>query len=91
MQTDEIRTRIKRIIATVTGIPVEEISDDVSFRDDLDLDSLSLLEVGVDVDYEFKLNLKDLDEQLRGLSTLADVVSLVERLLRDRPARTGAA
>ncbi len=75
MNPEEIRQQIKVIIANVTGISPQEIPDNASFQDDLDLDSLSLLEVGVDVDYTFKLGLPE--EELQGLQALDDVVNLV--------------
>ena len=80
----EIRQTVKQVISNVTGIPVEEISDHASFQDELDLDSLSLLEVGVDVDYEFKLGLPE--EELQGLANLDDVVNLVLQHVGDKEA-----
>ncbi len=75
MTAQEIRSIVKKVISNVTGIPADEIDDHASFQDDLDLDSLSLLEVGVDVDYEFKLGVPE--EDLQGLANLDDVVNLV--------------
>jgi len=75
MTAEEIRSTVKEVIANVTGLPTEEIPDHASFAEDLDLDSLSLLEVGVDVDYQFKLGLPE--EDLQGLQNLDDVVNLV--------------
>ncbi len=75
MDVVEIRARVKEIISNITSIPVEEIADDASFREDLDLDSLSLMEVGVDVDYEFKLGLPE--ERMQQLQTVQDTVALV--------------
>ncbi len=77
MSTKEIRTKIKEIISQVTGIPPGDISDGASYREDLDLDSLSLLEIGVDVDYEFKLGLPE--EDLQTLETIQETVDLVLR------------
>ena len=51
---------------------------------DLDLDSLSLLEIGVDVDYEFQLGLPE--ERMRGLDSVNDTLALVEERLRERQA-----
>ena len=45
MDDDLIRDSIKQSIARITGIPPDEISDAASYRDDLGLDSLSMLEV----------------------------------------------
>jgi acyl carrier protein len=72
----EIRSKVKEIIANVTSIDPGEIGDADSFVDDLDLDSLSLLEIGVDIDYEFKLNLPE--ERMRELRTVEDTVRLVQ-------------
>ena len=56
---DQIRAEVKRIIAQVSGLAVEEIGDSARLVDDLDLDSLSLMEIGVDVDYAYRLGLAE--------------------------------
>lgn len=75
MEPTEIRDKIKQIIANVTSLDPGQIGDADAFVDDLDLDSLSLLEIGVDIDYEFKLNLPE--ERMRELRTVDDAVRLV--------------
>ncbi len=80
MEASELRGRIKQIITNVTGIPAEEIGDNASFQDELDLDSLSLLEIAVDVDYEFKLGLPE--ERLQSLKNVQEAVDLVQGTLR---------
>ena len=75
MDAAEIRDKIKQIIANVTNIDPARIGDRDSFIDDLNLDSLSLLEIGVDVDYNFKLNLPE--ERMRELRTVEDTLNLV--------------
>lgn len=75
METTEIRIKIKQIIANVTNIDPARIGDRDSFVDDLNLDSLSLLEIGVDVDYNFKLNLPE--DRMRELRTVEDTTNLV--------------
>ncbi len=82
--TQEIRTRIKQIVSNVTNIAVEDIADNASYRDDLALDSLSLLEIAVDVDYEFKLGLPE--EEMQGIQTVEDAVTLVRQRLEDKAA-----
>lgn len=82
--TDQIRTKIKEIIASVADIDAAEIPDEADLRKDLDLDSLSLLEIGVDVDYAFQLGIEDLEDRLANLQTLDEVVALVERLRAER-------
>ena len=82
MDVGTIRARIKDIIANVTNIAVEEIGDQASFIEDLQLDSLSLLEIGVDVDYAFKLGVPE--ERLQELRTVEDTVDLVLECLAQR-------
>lgn len=84
MDVEPIRTRVKEIVAGVTGLPVEEIGDADHLVDDLDLDSLSLMEIGVDVDYEYRLGLPE--ETLREIRTVDDAVALVRRHLEARSA-----
>ncbi|MEM7583190.1 MAG: phosphopantetheine-binding protein [Acidobacteriota bacterium] len=84
MDVEQIRGKIKEVISNVTNIDPSEIGDKASFVEDLQLDSLSLLEIGVDVDYEFKLGVPE--ERLSELRTVQDTVDLVQQCLADRAA-----
>ncbi len=75
MEVSEIRTKIKEIIADVANLDPEGIGDQAKFVEDLALDSLSLLEIGVDIDYLFKLGVSD--ERLKELRSVEDAVELV--------------
>ena len=89
MEVLEIRQTIKKIIAQVTGLDPREISDNASFVDDLELDSLSMLEIGVDVDYEYRLGVEE--ERLGELRTVEDAVALVVECLAGKLMQTQAA
>lgn len=92
MSNEEIRARIKEIIHKVANVPPDSIADLASLRDDLGLDSLSLLEVGVNIDFEFKLGITNLDERMPALATVASAAALVEEILASQgPARTVSA
>lgn len=84
MDVVEMKVRIKEIIANITNLDPEEIGDADSFTEDLDLDSLSLLEIGVDVDYEFKLGLPE--EEMRGIDSVNETVTLVTKTLNEKNA-----
>lgn len=75
MDASQIRAKIKDIIANVANLDASTIADGADFFDDLGLDSLSLLEIGVDLDYEFKLGVPE--ERLQELRTVQDSVNLV--------------
>lgn len=90
MEATEIRNRIKQIIANVAGLDARRIGDNDLLRADLDLDSLSLLEIGVDVDLAFKLGLPD--ERYRTIESLPQMVDLVQqRLMEMQPAEAVSA
>lgn len=79
MSNVEILDKIKQIIGNIAGLDPKRIGDADSLRDDLKLDSLSLLEIGVDVDLAFKLNLPD--EKYKEIQTLPQMVALVHERL----------
>lgn len=81
METTEIRTQIKNIIGKVSGLDPARIGDQDTLRNDLNLDSLSLLEIGVDVDMAFKLELPD--ERYKEIDSIPDMVALVQRRLAE--------
>src|SRR5215813_14169679 len=79
MDTQSIKTIIKQSISRVTGIPAETISDSASYEGDLGLDSLSILEIAVDVENHFKFQASD--EELTSIRTVEETVDLVRRRL----------
>jgi acyl carrier protein len=85
---EDIRTRIKQIIANVAGLNAARIEDGANLREDLKLDSLSLLEIGVDVDLAFKLELPD--ERYKEIDSLPAMVDLVQQRLGERSEKTAA-
>ncbi len=78
MEAQEIGERIKEIIADVANLDPAEIENQARFIEDLALDSLSLLEIGVDIDYQFKLGVSD--ERLKELRSVQDSIELVQQV-----------
>lgn len=89
MNDVEIRNRIKQIIANIAGLDAQRIPDQATLREELRLDSLSLLEIGVDVDLAFKLELPD--ERYKEIDSLPQMVSLVQGRLAELATVQGAA
>jgi acyl carrier protein len=77
MNAAEVRSKIKKIIGSIAGIDPQRIGDEATLRGELNLDSLSLLEIGVDVDLAFQLNLPD--ESYKEIDSLPAMVELVMR------------
>ena len=79
MSEIEIRDIIKAAITNVSDIDPEDITDDASFQEDLGLDSLVLLEISVDIEMQFGLEVHE--EDLAELHTLRDAVTFVQQSL----------
>ncbi len=75
---EEIIAGIAEIIEEVTGIEPSEVTPEKSFVDDLDIDSLSMVEIAVQT--EDKYGVKIPDEDLASLKTVGDAVSYIQKL-----------
>jgi acyl carrier protein len=75
---EEIIAGLAEIIEEVTGIEPSEVTIDKSFVDDLDIDSLSMVEIAVQT--EDKYGVKIPDEDLAGLRTVGDAVTYIQKL-----------
>ena len=79
MESVDIRNKIKEAIAKVSDIELVEIPDEASFVEDLGLDSLVLLEISVEMELEFGVEVSE--DDLRTLHTIQDAVDLVQQSL----------
>jgi acyl carrier protein len=77
MELEVIKIKVKEAIQQVTGVDAAGISDSASYIDDLDLDSLAILEIAVAVESEFKFQATD--EELSSIRTVEDTITLVKR------------
>jgi acyl carrier protein len=76
---DRIRDTIRQSVNRITGIAPSDISDTSNYREDLGLDSLSALEVMVDIEYAFKIKVPE--ERLQNVQTVQDTIALVQEHL----------
>jgi acyl carrier protein len=74
--TEEIRAGLADIVNEVAGIPAEDVQLDKSFTDDLDVDSLSMVEVVVAAEEAFGVKIPD--EEVKNLTTVGDAVAFIE-------------
>jgi acyl carrier protein len=75
--TEEIRTELAEIVNEVTGIPAGDVQLEKSFTDDLDVDSLSMVEVVVAAEEKFSVRIPD--DEVKNLKTVGDAVTYIER------------
>jgi acyl carrier protein len=71
----EILSGLAEIVNEVAGVPVDSVQLDKAFTDDLDIDSLSMVEVVVAA--EEKFNVKIPDDDVKDLRTVGDAVTYI--------------
>ena len=76
---DEIRNTIRDSVNRITGVAPADINDSSSYREDLGLDSLSALEVMVDIEYAFKIKVPE--ERIQAIQTVQDTIAVVQEYL----------
>jgi acyl carrier protein len=76
---DRIRETIRESVNRITGIAPAEIIDTSNYREELGLDSLSALEVMVDIEYAFKIKIPE--ERLQSVQTVQDTIDVVQEYL----------
>ena len=74
--TEEIRAQLAELVNDVAGVPVEDVQLDKSFVDDLDVDSLAMVEIIVGCEEKFGVTIPD--EVSKNLKTVGDAVAYVE-------------
>ncbi len=65
-------------------LKAEEVTENLSLKEDLDLDSVGSLTAIMDLEEHYGIVIDD--KQLLGLQTVGDVVAMIEAGLANRPA-----
>ena len=73
--SEDILAGLAGIVNEVAGVPAEDVQLDKSFVDDLDVDSLSMVEVVMAC--EDKWGVKIPDSEVKNLKTVGDAVSYI--------------
>ena len=77
MNEQEILAGLGEIVEEIAGVPAAEVIPSKSFVDDLDIDSLSMVEIAVAAQDKFGVEIPD--DQLKDLTTVQDVVNYVSK------------
>ena len=73
---EEIVSGLAEIVNEIAGIPAEDVQLDKSFTDDLDVDSLSMVEVVVAAEEKFNVKIPD-DDDVKNLKTVKDAADYI--------------
>jgi len=73
--SQDILAGLAQIVNEVAGIPAESVQMEKSFVDDLDVDSLSMVEVVMACEDKFGVTIPD--TEVKNLNTVADAVNYI--------------
>ena len=73
--TEEIRSQLAELVNDVAGVPVEDVQLDKSFVEDLDVDSLAMVEILVGCEEKFGVTIPD--EESKNLKTVGAAVAFI--------------
>lgn len=77
MTRQEILDKVTSIIVEYLGVPEEKVTEAATFRDDLEADSLDLVELIMAFEDEFGGEISD--EEAQGITTVGAVVDYLHR------------
>jgi acyl carrier protein len=74
---DEIYAQVKTVLVEQLGIEESEITEEASFQEDLDADSLDLVELIMELEDNFEIKISDEDAQ--SIQTVGNAVDYIEK------------
>ena len=72
----DIQAELATIVEEVAGVPASSVQPDKEFVNDLDVDSLSMVEIVVAAEEKFGVRIPD--DEVKNLRTVGDAVSYIE-------------
>jgi acyl carrier protein len=73
---DEVRAGLAEILNEVADVDASDVTDEKSFTDDLDVDSLSMVEVAMAAEEKFGVKIPD--DDLPKLRTVGDAINYIQ-------------
>jgi acyl carrier protein len=76
MSKEDILAKLKPIIADQLGVDESQVTEDASFTEDLNADSLDLVELIMSLEEQFKLQISD--EDAEKITTVGEAVDYIQ-------------
>ena len=75
MERSEISSRLHQVLVNELGLDADKIDDDANFEDDLEVDSLGVVELLMALEDEFGVKIPD--EEAENIHTVGQAMDLV--------------
>jgi acyl carrier protein len=79
MEMAQLEEKVCKILAENLSVPEEEVTPESRFQEDLDADSLDLVEAVLALEEEFGVNIPE--EEMEGVKTVGQAIALVAQKL----------
>jgi len=79
MDRNEVSSRLNGVLVSELGLDADKINDDAHFEEDLDVDSLGVVELLMALEDEFDIKIPD--EEAESIMTVGQAVDLVNNKL----------
>ena len=74
--SEDILGRVKKIVADRLDVDEDKITPESSFKDDLEADSLDVVELVMELEDEFDMEISD--EDAEKIATVGDVINYIQ-------------
>ena len=76
---EQIEDKIKEIIVKNLGVKESEVTREASFKDDLGADSLDCVELVIDFEHEFGIEIDD--NETENINTVGEAIDYIKKLI----------
>lgn len=73
-----MKEKVLEVIADQFGLDIDELNEDLSFKEDLEADSIQLMELIMTLEDEFDTEIDE--EDIESIETVGDVIEYIENL-----------
>jgi acyl carrier protein len=80
---ENINEKVKAIVAEKLGVDIEMVVDSANFQSDLGADSLDIVELVMDFEKEFGIEIPD-DDAGDNIVTVADAIRYIEKKVQEK-------
>ncbi|MFT8317166.1 MAG: acyl carrier protein [Sporolactobacillus sp.] len=76
MAEEDVLERVKKIVVDRLGVDEADVKPEASFKEDLDADSLDIVELVMELEDEFNLEISD--EDAEKIQSVGDVITYIQ-------------